>query len=412
MDSVKIAIKNRVPILISQPLSICENSDIKIDIDFDDEWDEYSEKTLRLVFNDKTYEDVIFTGNEVILPIVHNATNVNVGVFAGNLITSTPVQIGYVKSIRSFNAEHRPPRPDVYDQLMAQLNSKQPINAPTLITGNKTIVGGINEVSQKTDLKITNPTGGEVGQVLKKTADGEEWADESGGGTTDYNDLTNKPTINGVTLESGLSISDIGGASADDIPTKTSDLTNDSGFITESVNTLTNYYLKSNTYTKTEVGNLIHEVEVMIPFSTSDLENDSGFIDNTVSDLANYYSKSNTYTKTEVQSLIDAVKQFEYVVVSVLPTASASTMHKIYLVPSEEPKTANIKDEYITIDNGESAPVRYTWEQIGSTAIDLTGYATEIWVEAKGYKDENGVKAIVTKEYIESLLDYAEDGEF
>lgn len=40
---------------------------------------------------------------------------------------------------------------------------------------------------------------------------------------------------------------------AADKPTKTSDLTNDSGFITKSVNDLTNYYLKSETYTQSEV---------------------------------------------------------------------------------------------------------------------------------------------------------------
>lgn len=41
------------------------------------------------------------------------------------------------------------------------------------------------------------------------------------------------------------------------IPTKTSDLTNNSGFITKAVNDLTNYYLKSETYTKEEVQSLI-----------------------------------------------------------------------------------------------------------------------------------------------------------
>lgn len=41
------------------------------------------------------------------------------------------------------------------------------------------------------------------------------------------------------------------------IPTKTSQLTNDSNFITKSVNNLTNYYLKTNIYTKAEVDALI-----------------------------------------------------------------------------------------------------------------------------------------------------------
>ena len=51
------------------------------------------------------------------------------------------------------------------------------------------------------------------------------------------------------------------------IPDSTSDLVNDSGYITNSVNNLTNYYKKSETYTKTEVDGLI-------PTKTSDLTND------------------------------------------------------------------------------------------------------------------------------------------
>lgn len=98
----------------------------------------------------------------------------------------------------------------------------------------------------------------------------------------------------------------------------------------------------------------------------------SQFITKTVDDLTNYYTKSQTYTQTEVQQLINAVKQFTYELVNILPTASATTMNKIYLVPSSDPHTQNVKDEYITIQNGST----YSWEQIGSTAIDLSGYIT------------------------------------
>lgn len=45
--------------------------------------------------------------------------------------------------------------------------------------------------------------------------------------SNNYNDLTNKPQINGVTLVGDKSLSDLG------VPTKTSELTNDSGFITQ-----------------------------------------------------------------------------------------------------------------------------------------------------------------------------------
>ena len=102
----------------------------------------------------------------------------------------------------------------------------------------------------------------------------------------------------------------------------------------------------------------------------------SGFITNSVDDLINYYLKSETYNKTEVDSLIAAVNQFSYEVAASLPTASASTMYKIYLIPSSRPETQNVKDEYITIRSGSEGSYTYSWEQIGSTAIDLSDYVT------------------------------------
>ena len=116
---------------------------------------------------------------------------------------------------------------------------------------------------------------------------------------------------------------------------------------------------QETTYSKTEVDELI-----------------ANFITRSVNDLINYYLKSDTYTKAEVQQLIDAVKQFTYVSVAELPTASADTMNKIYLVPSTNPETKNVKDEYITISVTDQGTTTYSWEQIGSTTVDLSGYYT------------------------------------
>lgn len=127
----------------------------------------------------------------------------------------------------------------------------------------------------------------------------------------------------------------------------------------------------------------------------------SQFITKSVNNLLNYYLKSETYTKAEVQAIVDAVKQFTYEAVSVLPDASASTMHKIFLAPSSNPKLENVKDEFITIDNGASAETRYTWEQIGSTEIDLSNYHTiaqetaAINAAIAQFKTEAEIKAIV-----------------
>ena len=118
-------------------------------------------------------------------------------------------------------------------------------------------------------------------------------------------------------------------------------------------------------YTKTEIDNLI-----------------ANFITKSVDDLVNYYLKSDTYTKSEVQQLISAVKQFTYQSVQSLPTASADTMNIIYLVPSSDPQTQNVKDEYITIATTEQDVTTYSWEKIGSTDIDLSGYYTSQQTDA------------------------------
>lgn len=103
----------------------------------------------------------------------------------------------------------------------------------------------------------------------------------------------------------------------------------------------------------------------------------ASFITKAVSDLTNYYLKSETYNKSEVDAMVAAIKQFQLVAVQTLPTASADTLNKIYLVPSADPKTQNTKDEYITLVVEEQGTTTYSWECIGSTEVDLTNYYTK-----------------------------------
>lgn len=97
------------------------------------------------------------------------------------------------------------------------------------------------------------------------------------------------------------------------------------------------------------------------------------FVTRAVNDLLNYYTKTETYTRAEVNQLVAGINNWEIVPVAQLPEASADTMHKIYLVPSSNPKTRNVKDEFITVEVSGA----YSWEQIGTTAIDLTNYVTK-----------------------------------
>lgn len=56
-------------------------------------------------------------------------------------------------------------------------------------------------------------------------------------------------------------------------------------------------------------------------------------------------------------------------------TASADTMYKIYMVPSDD-AAAGSYVEYITIRSGEAAAYTYAWEAIGNTKMNLSGYVS------------------------------------
>ena len=112
----------------------------------------------------------------------------------------------------------------------------------------------------------------------------------------------------------------------------------------------------------------------------------------------NYYLKSETYSKNEVQQLIDAVKQFQYVVAASLPAnPGPDTMGIIYLIPSTNPKTQNVKDEFITVLDGSA----YKWEQIGSTTVDLSGYST---TEQMNAAIASALTAYYTKTQVDAMV--------
>jgi len=108
-----------------------------------------------------------------------------------------------------------------------------------------------------------------------------------------------------------------------------------------------------------------------LPTKLSDFTNDTGFITNTVNNLTNYYKKSETYTQSEVNALISSVVTIDIEVVQTLPTTDISTT-TIYLLPKTTAGTDDVYDEYINT-TGTSAG----WELIGSTQVDLSNYYTK-----------------------------------
>ena len=108
MQELHITVSNKIATYRRRDGGIvCGNSDYMIVFAFDAEWDEHEEKTARFVWNNQ-YVDVPFTGNAVKAPIVSDTTLLKVGVYAGELTTTTPASIECKKSILCGTAIEKP----------------------------------------------------------------------------------------------------------------------------------------------------------------------------------------------------------------------------------------------------------------------------------------------------------------
>ena len=89
---IKISVNNKIATLQDNALIINGNSDYVIKFDFDSEWDAYQTKTARFM-TARGYTDVVFSGDEVALPVIQNGRYIRIGVSAGDLRTTTPAVI-------------------------------------------------------------------------------------------------------------------------------------------------------------------------------------------------------------------------------------------------------------------------------------------------------------------------------
>ena len=201
------------------------------------------------------------------------------------------------------------------------------------------------------------------------------------GGTTDYEDLSNKPSINGTSLVGNKTSAEL-------------------GIITKAVDDLINYYTKSTTYSKSEVDDIVVAIKnsrfeavsslpttniktnviYLVPKSspeTSDVKDEYINLDGTTSgweligsteiDLSNYVTVTalNTaladYTTTANLTTLLAAKQ-DTIQVSSLPTASADNLGKIleYTGATENGLTHGYF--YECVSDGEPTPT-YSWTQ-------------------------------------------------
>lgn len=100
------------------------------------------------------------------------------------------------------------------------------------------------------------------------------------------------------------------------------------------------------------------------PTKLSQFTNDSGFLTSTADNLANYYTKNQTYTQAQVNDLLGQLSSISISIVNSLPSTGQSNI--IYLVPKAGVTGTNVYTEYLWTGT--------KFEMIGDTSIDLENY--------------------------------------
>jgi hypothetical protein len=120
--TIQIAVLNKIAVKTCDTVYICGNSDFSVNFTFDEDWAEHYSKTARFIANDGSFVDVPFSGDTCPVPILRNTYGFNVGVYAGNLSTTTPAYCPAKKSILCPGGVPKDPEPDVYNEIMEKLN--------------------------------------------------------------------------------------------------------------------------------------------------------------------------------------------------------------------------------------------------------------------------------------------------
>lgn len=118
--TIIVTVRNKIAVA-NMTEYVCGNDDFVVAFDFDQDWDEYDVKTARFKHNG-THTDVVFSGNSCNVPRISDTNSIKVGVFAGDLSTTTSATILARKSILCGGSVPAAPTEDVYNQIMKEVN--------------------------------------------------------------------------------------------------------------------------------------------------------------------------------------------------------------------------------------------------------------------------------------------------
>ena len=262
--------------------------------------------------------------------------------------------------------------------------------------GDSAIAQQINSLKDKlVTIVDTKPTTGETGVIylVGSKAPYHMWAWETVSGTPTWVDLgpdltgyASKSTVNALDTKVTNLTNDVNADKnnlannyytktvADQkhgaLDTKITNLTND--VADDKKNLADNYYTKTQVYTKTEVTDLHTGLDTKFNEKYTSLSSE-------VTDDKNNL-KNNYYTKTQINTLHADMKKAAMTVVSTKPTTGEEGI--IYLVGSAAPYHMWI---------WETISGTGTWIDLGTTTINLSGYATKEELKHYGKLDSDNL---------------------
>ena len=197
-----------------------------------------------------------------------------------------------------------------------------------------------------------------------------------------YNDLLDKPTIPNVSGKEDKSnkVTSLSSSSTDtqypsakcvyDELIYKSDIdhthTIDNQFIQESTNPVESRVISAAIFALEDA--IAGKASSSHSHTTAQVKDSSAY-----SNLGTSANATQATINSAINTKIGALLSVELVtVVSSLPTASASTMNKLYLTPESTSATNDKYKIYVTVKNGNT----YAWEKVDTARIDLSNYTT------------------------------------
>jgi len=127
-----INIRGRIAEYTEKEKFICYNSGYMLRFTFDSEWDSYTAKTAQVRYLTEedgwVKHDIVFSGTDCPLPVIPKADALYVGVYAGNIRTSTEALIPCFPSALSEEGAPATPPEDVYGQIMEKMDTIASLN--------------------------------------------------------------------------------------------------------------------------------------------------------------------------------------------------------------------------------------------------------------------------------------------